>query len=68
MKFIDLFCVFDQSFFSERLLQLHSMVHRGIVVSTGKFGTRSVFDVHQDGEVRKISKGQFSVHLPPKEG
>ena len=49
-------------------MQLHSMVNRGIVVSTGKFETLIVFDAHQDGEVIKINKEQVYNHLLPKEG
>jgi len=32
------------------------MVNRGMAVSTGKFETLIIFDAHQDGDVRKISK------------
>ena len=49
-------------------MQLHSMVNRGIVVSTGKFETLIIFDAHQDGEVIKINKEQVSIHPLPKEG
>jgi len=34
------------------------MVNRGVVVSTGKFGTLIGFDTHQEGEVKKTSKEQ----------
>lgn len=48
-------------------MQLSNIVIRGIVVSTGKFGTLIGFDAHQDGEIRKISKAQ-AVYWPATQG
>ena len=58
VKVLNLFCFFDQILFSARLLQIHSIVKSGIVVSAGKFGTLIGFDAHQDDEVKIISKEQ----------
>jgi len=44
--------------FSARLLQLHQVVSKGMVVSKGKVETLIGFDTHKDYEVKYSDRGQ----------
>ena len=38
--------------FLARLLHLHNVTNKGMMISTGKSGTQIGFDTYQDGEVK----------------
>ena len=75
IRFTDIFChvlshciyvklfhksgVFDQTYFSVAILHLLSMVNKGMVVSTGKFGMLIDLDAHQEGEIKQINREQL---------